>query len=58
MLNWKVKELVKETKRKVEKEFGIKLSEKFSENKKLFWKEGKKEKGGVGGVNVRIRRED
>ena len=38
LLNKKVKELVKECKRKVDEEFGIKLIEKFNENK-LFWKE-------------------
>ncbi len=36
--NRKVKELVKESKRRVDDEFGGKLSEKFNENK-LFWKE-------------------
>ena len=34
-----------------EDEFGIKLSEKFNENKK-FWKEVKRE----GGINVKIER--
>ena len=34
--NRKVKELVKESKRKVDEEFCIKLSEKFNENKKQF----------------------
>ena len=39
--NRKVKELVKESKRKVDDEFGIWLSEKFNEDD-LFWKEIKK----------------
>ena len=29
-----------------------------NENKKLFWKEVKKERGGVRGVNLRIMRKD
>ena len=36
------------------KEFGIKLIEKFNENKKGLWKEVKKERG-VGGMNIRIK---
>ena len=36
-------ELVKESKRKLDEEFGIKLSEKFNTNEKLFWNEVKKE---------------
>ena len=51
--NRKIKDLVKESKRRVHKEFGIKLSEKFKKNKKS-WKEVKEEKG-VQGVNVRIK---
>ena len=33
--------------RKVDEEFGIKLSEKFNENEKWFWKEVNKDRGGV-----------
>ena len=42
----KVKQVIKESKEKVDDEFGRKLSEKFNENKKLYWKEVKKERGG------------
>ena len=48
---------MKEGKRKVDEEFSIKLNEKFNENE-LFWKEVKKKREGVGGVNVRIKGED
>ncbi len=39
--DWKnrVRELIEESKRTVDEEFGRKLSQNFSENKKLFWKE-------------------
>ncbi len=43
--NRKVKELVKESKRKVDDEFGRKLSEKFGENKKFFGKCESEERG-------------
>ncbi len=41
---WKkrVRELIEESKRRVDEEFGRKLSKNFSENEKLFWKEVKK----------------
>ena len=57
---WKkrVKDLVDESKMRVDEEFGRKLSEKFMDNKKLFWKEVRKERGDVGGVSLRMRRED
>ncbi len=44
---WKkrVRELIEESKRRVDEEFGKKLSQNFRENKKLFWKEVKKEWG-------------
>ncbi len=42
--NRKVKELVKVSKGRVDVEFCRKLSEKFSENKKLFWKEVNRER--------------
>ncbi len=40
---WKksVRELIAESNRRVDEEFGRKLSQNFSENKKLFWKEEK-----------------
>ncbi len=41
--NGKVKELLKESKRRVYEEFGRKFSEKFNKKKKLFWKEVKRE---------------
>ncbi len=44
--NKKVRELIGESRRRVDKEFGRKLSQNFSENKKLFWKEVKKVRGG------------
>ncbi len=42
--DWKnrVRELIEDSKRRVDEEFGRKLSQNFSENKKLFWKEVKK----------------
>ncbi len=45
---WKkrVRELIRESKRKVDEEFGRKFSQNFCENKKLFWKEVKKARGG------------
>lgn len=56
--NPKVKELIRESKKRVDEEFGRKLSEKFSENKKLFWKEIKKERWGEECGSVRMKRED
>ncbi len=38
----KVRELIEESKRRVDEEFGRRLSQNFSKNKKLFWKEVKK----------------
>ena len=32
----------------MDEEFDVKLSENLNENKKLFWKEGKIERGGTG----------
>ncbi len=57
---WKnrVRELIKESKRRVDEEFGRKLSQNFSENKKLFWKEVKKVRGGERSGDVRMRGED
>ncbi len=46
---WKrrVRRLIEESKRRVDEEFGRKLCQNFSENKKLFWKEVKKVRGGA-----------
>ena len=41
LLNRKVKELLKESKKKVDEKFCTKLSDKFNENR-LFWKQVKK----------------
>ncbi len=35
----KVRELMEESKRRVDEEFGRKLSENFNENKQLIWEE-------------------
>ncbi len=44
---WKkrVKELMEESERRMDEEFGRKLSQNFNENKKLFWKRGEKGEG-------------
>ncbi len=54
----KVRELIEESKRRVDEEFGRKLSENLSENKKLFWKEVKRVRGGERDGGVRMRGED
>ncbi len=45
--DWKnrVRELIEESKRRVDEELDRKLSQNFSKNKKLFWKEVKKGEG-------------
>ena len=50
-----LKRIIRESKKKVDDEFGAKLSMKFRENQKLFWKEVKKERGGhtCGGEKVK-----
>ncbi len=48
----KVRELIEESKRRVDEEFGRKRSENFSENKKLFWKEVKRVRGRERGMRV------
>ncbi len=57
--DWKkrVRELIEETRRIVDEEFGRKISQNFNENKKLFWKEVKKVRGGEksGDVSLPIR---
>ncbi len=42
----KVRELVEDSRRRVDEEFGRKPSENFSGNKELFWKEMKRVRGG------------
>ncbi len=54
----KVRELIEESKRRVDEEFGRKLSQNFCKNKKLSWKEVKKVRGGERGGGVRKRGED
>ncbi len=54
----KVKELMDESKKRADEEFGRKLNEKFKDNRKLFWKEVKRENGDVEGVSLRMKRED
>ncbi len=53
---WKrrVRRLIEESKRRVDEEFGRKLSQNFSVNKKLFWKV-KKVRGGERSGDVRMR---
>ncbi|MCP5003018.1 MAG: hypothetical protein GY941_03575 [Planctomycetes bacterium] len=53
-----VRRLVRESKERVDDEFGRKLSDKFKENKKLFWKEVKKERGEGKTEQVRMKGED
>ena len=40
----RLKEVIEESKRRVDEEFGRQLSEKFKRDKKLYWKEVKKER--------------
>ncbi len=56
---WKkrVRELIEESKRTVDEEFGRQLSQNFSENKKVFKKEVKKVRGGEKSGGVRMRGE-
>ncbi len=54
----KVRELIEESKRRVDEEFGRKLSQNFCENKKLFWKKVKKVGRGEKGGGVRMSGED
>ncbi len=56
---WKkrVRRLIEESKRRVDEEFGRKLSQNFSENKKLFRKEVKV-RGGERSGEVRMRGEN
>ena len=54
----KVKELVNDSKQRVDEDFGRKLSEDFNVNKKLFWREVKRERGGSETRSVRVKNED
>ncbi len=58
--DWKkrARELIDESKRRVDEEFGRKLSQNFSENKQLFWREVRKVRGGEKSGDVRMRGED
>ncbi len=53
-----MRRLIEESKRRVDEEFGRKLSQIFSENKKLFWKEVKNVRGGERSGDVRMRGEN
>ncbi len=53
-----VKRLVRESKEKVDEEFDRKLLAEYVENKKLFWKEIRREMGGRKSEAWRIRRSD
>ena len=53
-----MRKLIQESKRRVDEEFGRKLSQNFRENKKLFWKEVKKVRGGERNGDVRMRGEN
>ncbi len=53
-----VKRLVRGSKERVDKEFGRKLLKEYVENKKLFWREVRKEMGGRKSEAYRIRRSD
>ncbi len=57
--DWKkrVRKLIRESKRRVDEEFGRKLSQNFSE-KKNFWKEVRKVRGGERSGDVQMRGED
>ena len=44
--------MIEESKRSADKNFGRQLSEKYKEDKRLYWKEVKEER--KGGVSVRI----
>ncbi len=56
---WKkrVKKLIEESERRVDEEFGRKLSQNYSENKNLFWKEVKKMRRGERSGDVKMKGE-
>ena len=53
----RVRRLIRESRKRVDEEFGRKLSSSFKENKKLFWKETRRERGEkrCGGERVKSR---
>ncbi len=53
-----VKRLVRESKERVDEDFGRKLSAEYVENKKLFWREVRKEMGGRKSDTCRMKRSD
>ncbi len=53
-----VKRLVRESKDRVDEDFGRTLSAEYVENKKLFWREVRKEMGGKKSEACRMRRSD
>ena len=53
-----VKQVIRESKRKVDEDFGSRLSQKFEENKKLYWKEVERERGGRKVMSSKVRDED
>ncbi len=53
-----VKRLVRESKERVDEDCGRKLSAEYVENKKLFWREVRKEMGGRKSEACRMRRSD
>jgi len=53
-----VKRLVRESKERVDEDFGRKLSAEYVENKKLFWREVRKEMGGRKSEACRMKRSD
>ncbi len=53
-----VKRLVRESKERVDEDFGRKLSAEYVENNTLFWREVRKEMGGSKSEACRMRRSD
>ena len=53
-----VKAVVREAKREAEDRFGLKLSQNFEGNMKVFWKEVKSVRRGVQGEEMRIKDSD
>ena len=54
----RVKAVVEEAKREAEERFGMKLSQNFEGNRKMFWKEVKKVRKGVQGDEMRVKDRD
>ena len=53
-----VKRVVKESKRRMDEDFGRNLSNKWRECKKLFWKEVKKVRGGAKSGSKGVKNKD